>query len=45
MNVLELKCLRNLVGVTRMERLENAEMHRRARIVKEVASRMDQSLR
>ena len=31
-NVLELKCLRSLVGVTRMDGVGNEEMRRRARI-------------
>ena len=31
-NVLEMKCLRNLVGVSRMDRVRNEEVHRRAGI-------------
>ena len=42
MNVLEVKCLRNLVGVSRMDRVRNEEVHRRAGIKKELASRADQ---
>ena len=30
MNVLEMKCLRNLVGVSRMNRVRNEEVRRRA---------------
>ena len=41
-NVLELKCLRSLVGVSRMERVRNEEVHRRAGIERELASRADQ---
>ena len=31
-NVLEMKCLRSLVGVSRMDRVRNEEVHRRAGI-------------
>ena len=41
-NVLELKCLRNLVGVSRMDRVRNEEVRRRAGIERELASRADQ---
>ena len=42
MNVLEMKCLRSLVGVSRMDRVRNEEVHRRAGIERELASRADQ---
>ena len=42
MNVLEMKCLRSLVGVSRMDRVSNEEVRRRAGIESEVASRADQ---
>ena len=29
-NVLEMKCLRSLVGMSRMDRVRNEEVHRRA---------------
>ena len=38
-NVLEMKCLRSLVGVSRMDRVRNGEVRRRARIERELASR------
>ena len=41
-NVLELKCLRSLVGVSRMDRVRNEEVLRRAGIKRELASRTDQ---
>ena len=41
-NVLEMKCLRSLVGVSRMDRVRNEEMRRRAGIERELASRADQ---
>ena len=41
-NVLEMKCLRSLVGVSRMDRHGNEEVRRRARIERELASRADQ---
>ena len=39
MNVLEMKCLRSLVGVSRMDRVRNEEVRRRAGIERELASR------
>ena len=41
-NVLELKCLRSLVGVSLMDRTRNKEVQRRTGIEKELASRVDQ---
>ena len=41
-NVLEKKCLRSLVGVSRMDRVRNEEMRRRAGIERELANRADQ---
>ena len=40
-NVLEMKCLRSLVGVSRMDRVRNEEVRMRARIERELASRAD----
>ena len=40
-NVIEMKCLRSLVGVSRMDRVRNEEMRRRAGIERELASRAD----
>ena len=42
MNVLEMKCLRNLVGVSRMDGARNEEARIRAGTEKELASRADQ---
>ena len=42
MNVLAMKCLRTLVVVSRMDRVRNEEVHRRAGIEMELASRADQ---
>ena len=42
MNVLEMKCLRSLVGVSRKYRVRNEEVRRRAGIEREFASRTDQ---
>ena len=42
MNVLEMKCLRSLVGVPRMDRVRNEEVRMRAGIERELASRADQ---
>ena len=41
-NGLEMKCLRSLVRVSRMDRVRNEEGHRRAGIEMELASRADQ---
>ena len=41
-NVLEMKCSRRLVGVSRMDRVMNEEVRRRAEIERELASRADQ---
>ena len=41
-NVLEMKCWRNLVGVSRMDRVRNEEVRRRAGIERELASRANQ---
>ena len=41
-DVLEMRCLRNLVGVSRMDRVRNEEVRRRAGIEMELASRADQ---
>ena len=41
-NVLEMKCLRSLVGVSRMHKVRNEEVRRRAGIEKDLASRADQ---
>ena len=41
-NVLEMKCLRSLAGMSQMDRVRNEEEHRRAIIERELASRADQ---
>ena len=41
-NVLEMKCLRSLVGVSRMDRVRNEEVCRRAGIARELWSTTDQ---
>ena len=40
-NILEMKCLRNLFGVSRIDRVRNEEVRRRAGIERELASRAD----
>ena len=40
-NLLEMKCLRSLVGVSRMNRVRNEEVRRRAGIEMELTSRAD----
>ena len=44
MNVLEMKCLRSLVGVLRMDRVRNEEVRRRAGMERELTSREDQRI-
>ena len=41
-NVLEMKCFSILVGVSRMDRVRNEQVRRRAGIERELASRADQ---
>ena len=41
-NVLEMKCLRSLVGVSRMDRVRNEEVRTRAGIKNELTSTADQ---
>ena len=41
-NVFEMKCLRSLVGVSRLDRVRNEEVRMRAGIERELASRADQ---
>ena len=41
-NVLQMKCLRSLVGVSRMDRVRYEEVRRRSGIERELASRVDQ---
>ena len=38
-NVLEMKCLRSMVGVSRLDRVRNEEVPRRAGIERELVSR------
>ena len=41
-NALEMKCLRRLIGVSRMDRVTNEEVRRRAGREKELVGRADQ---
>ena len=41
-NVLEMNCLRSMFEMSRMDRVRNEEVHRRAGIERELASRADQ---
>ena len=43
-DVLEMKCLRSLVGVSRMHTVRNEEVRRRAGIERELASKADQKV-
>ena len=44
LNVLEMKCLRSMVGVTRWDRLRNEEVRRRAGVMKELSVKADERL-
>ena len=44
MNVPEMKCLRSLVGVSRIDIVRNKEVRRRAGIERQLASRADQRI-
>ncbi len=37
LNVMEMKCLRSMCGVTQMDRMRNEEVQRRREVVKELA--------
>ena len=41
-NVLEMRCLRSLVGVSLIDRVSNEDVHSRDGIERELASRTDQ---
>ena len=41
-NILEMKCLRSLFGVSRIDRVRNEEVRMRAGIERELVSRADQ---
>ena len=41
-NLLEMKCLGSLVGVSRMDKVRNEEVRRRARIERKLASRVNE---
>ncbi len=44
LNVMEMRCLRSMCGVTRMDRVRNDEVQRRTGVVKELAERAEQGL-
>ena len=43
-NVLEIKCLRSLVRLSRWDKVRNEEVHRSAAMERELVSREDQSV-
>ena len=43
-NVLEMKCLISLIGMSRMDRVQNEELRRRTRIERELASRAEKRI-
>ena len=42
LNVMEMRCLRSMCGVTRMDRIRNEEVRRRTGVVQEMAGRAEQ---
>ena len=44
LNVMEMKCLRSMCGVTRMDRVRNEEVRRRTGVRKELSGRAEQSV-
>ncbi len=44
LHVFEMRCLRNMVGVTRRDRVSNEEVRRRAGIVRKMSERVDQTV-
>ena len=44
LNVFEMRCLRSMCGVSRLDRLRNEEIRRRMGVTKEMAERVDESV-
>ena len=44
LNVLEMRCLRSMCGVTRMDRVRNVEVRRRTGVARDLAGRAEQSV-
>jgi len=44
LNVMEMRCLRSMCGVTRIDRVRNEEMRRRTGVVRELADQADQGV-
>ncbi len=44
LNVMEMRCLRSMCGVTRMDRVRNEEVRGRTEVVKELAERAEQEV-
>jgi len=44
LNVMEMRCLRSMYGVTRMDRVRNEEVQRRIGVVRELADRAEQGV-
>ncbi len=42
LDVFEMRCLRSMVGVTRLDRVRNEEVRRRAGVVRKMSERVDQ---
>ncbi len=44
LDVMEIRCLRSMLGVSRMDRLTNVEVRRRTGVVRKLSNRVDQSV-
>ncbi len=44
LNVMEMRCLRSMCGVTQMDRVRNEEVRRRTGVVKKLAERAEQGV-
>ncbi len=44
LDVMEMRCLRSMLGVSRMDRLTNVEVRQRTGVVRKLSDRIDQSV-
>ncbi len=42
LDVIEMRCLRSMVGITRMDRVRNEEVRKRTGMVRKMSERVDQ---
>ena len=44
LNVMEMRCLRSMCGITRMDQVRNEEVRRRTGVIRELADRAEQGV-